>query len=971
MKANEGFDLETQPMTQTIDHYNNNPLIHRDRRLGNSSSEWVRSFACEDLCPLIVCRGPIRKEAMDVYEEMGIAHYGILLSEKDSIVYPNALAPELRQLKDSTRVHRVPDYTGASKEERVERINQIIQIAKDNGYDSIFAGYGFMAEDEEFVASIEKAGLKFIGPCAHTQASAGKKDEAKRTALRVDVSVTPGVDNVTARTLIKKHPSREALLALVKAEGLACDEKVLNDTKVSLEALADHILFASYAKGIDLYTIDELGKQVEIECAEMFRNNPQSRVRLKAIGGGGGKGQRILGASLLGKKNATDADIKKAAADAPGLVLEILNEVKANGVGDNKNVLVELNIEQTRHNEIQLLGNGEWCVSLGGRDCSLQMHEQKLLEISVTQEGLALEIEKAKKAGNKVQAKALETDLKVLKKMEEEAARFGQAVGLDSASTFECIVDRDRHYFMEVNTRIQVEHRVSELCYSLKFTNPKDKNDYFIVESLVEAMALLARHKERLPKPERIPRFGAGAEARLNATDDSLSPNAGGVIRYWSEPIEGEIRDDQGICLKNPDTGLFMRYNVAGAYDSNIALLLTKGEDRIDSYNHLSKVICNTKIRGTNLATNLDFHYGLVNWFIGRNVMAKPTTRFVVPYLTLVGLLKEEANKLDPVFAFLQMKKHYAALADGNSDLARTYSELLDRKGTLLTRPMEILLNNPHLLSGWLSINRQNFRVEGGKVVWLRNPMVVMDETYSYLNMAYREEEPAAEVIWSHDYELLQKALSFYDDLRSRLGLQKEDYFELNELLQKEKAPKGFDAELWGRVRAAHAGFEAGMELFGMIFLIAEKVNFWDMKVEEDLEVTIPDYLTDPDLQARIKKVLVPPPATKADEVAAPCGGMYYGQEAPGMPPFVAEGMHFEKGQPLFIIEVMKMFNKVPAPFSGTIDKILIEGGDGVIVQKGQPLFKVTPDEKLVEVDPAEVERLRRETTGEYLKAVL
>ena len=958
-------------MTQTIDYYKNNPLIHRDRRLGNSSSEWVRSFSCEDLKPLIVCRGPIRKEAMDVYEEMGITHYGILLSEKDSIIYPNALAPELRQLKDSTRVHRVPDYSGASKEERVERINQIIQIAKDNGYDSIFSGYGFMAEDEEFVAAIEKAGLKFIGPCAHTQASAGKKDEAKRTALKVDVSVTPGIDNVTARTLIKKHPGRDALLAVVKAEGLDCDDKILNDDKIELEVLADHILFASYAKGIDLYSIDELGKQVEAECAEMFKQNPQSRVRLKAIGGGGGKGQRILGAGLLGKKNASDADIKKAAADAPGLVLEILNEVKANGVGDNKNVLVELNIEQTRHNEIQLIGNGEWCVSLGGRDCSLQMHEQKLLEISVTQEGLALEIDKAKAAGNKVQAKALETDLKVLKRMEEESARFGQAVGLDSASTFECIVDRDRHYFMEVNTRIQVEHRVSELCYSLKFTNPKDKDDYFIVESLVEAMALLARHKERLPKPERIARFGAGAEARLNATDDSLSPNAGGVIRYWSEPLEGEIRDDQGICMKNPDTGLFMRYNVAGAYDSNIALLLTKGEDRETSYNKLSDVICNTKIRGTNLATNLDFHYGLLNWFRGRNVMAKPTTRFVVPYLTLVGLLKEEANKLDPVFAFLQMKKHYFKLSGDNVELGKTYSELLDRKGTLLTRPMEILLKNPHLLSGWLSLNQNNFEVKDGKVVWLRNPMVVIGETYDYLNMAYREEEPAAEVIWSHDNELLQKALSFYDDLRGKLGLEKEDYFKLNELLQKEKAPKGFDGELWAQARAAHVGFEAGMELFGMIFLIAEKTDFWSLRVEEDLEVTIPDELTDPDLQARMKKVLVPPPATKADEVVAPCGGMYYGQEAPGMPPFVSEGMHFDKDQPLFIIEVMKMFNKVPAPFAGTIDKILIEGSDGVIVQKGQPLFKVSPDEKLVEVDPAEVERIRRERTAEYLDAVL
>ena len=87
----------------------------------------MRSFACEDLKPLIVCRGPIRKEVMDVLDEMGVKHYGILLSEKDSIVYANALAPELRQLADNSRVHRVPDYTGASKEERDETDTRPLQ----------------------------------------------------------------------------------------------------------------------------------------------------------------------------------------------------------------------------------------------------------------------------------------------------------------------------------------------------------------------------------------------------------------------------------------------------------------------------------------------------------------------------------------------------------------------------------------------------------------------------------------------------------------------------------------------------------------------------------------------------------------------------------------------------------------------------------------------------------------------------
>jgi len=962
--------LEIKTMAQN-DNYTNNPLIHADRRLGQSTSEWVRSFSCEDLKPLIVCRGPIRMEAMNVYNEMGISHYGILLSEKDSIVYPNALSPELRQLTDNSRVHRVPDYSGASKEERVERIGQIIQIAKDNNYDSVFAGYGFMAEDDEFVAAIEGAGLMFIGPCAATQRAAGKKDEAKRTALSVNVSVTPGIDNVTARTLVKKHPSRAALDALIKAEDLKVDKKVLSNKDLTLEALADQILFASYDKGIDLFSVEELCAQVQHECISMFTSYPGARIRLKAIGGGGGKGQRILGASLLVKKNPSEQDVAAAAEDAPSMVREILAEVKTNGIGDNKNVLVELNIEQTRHNEIQLLGNGKWTIALGGRDCSLQMHEQKLLEISVTQEALALEISKAKKAKNKAQVAALESDLTVLKRMEEESERFGVAVGLDSASTFECIVDGARHYFMEVNTRIQVEHRVTELVYGLKFVNPKDKNDFFVVESLVEAMALLALHKERLPRPERLPRFGAAAEARLNATDCSLSPSAGGVIRYWSNPIDGEIRDDQGICTPNPDTGLFMKYNVAGAYDSNIALLLTKDVDRLSSYEHLSKVLRNTVLRGTNLATNLEFHYGLVNWFIGNNVMAKPTTRFVVPYLTLVGRLKEEASKIDEVFAFFATKKHYAGLYAANSEVKNAISETLDRKGTLITRPMEILLKDPHLLSGWLSLNKNNFKLENGKISWLRNPLVVIGETYEYLNMMPREDSPAAEVIWDHDYKLLSTALQFYTDLRTALGLEIGDYVKMAALLKQEKPQGGLSQETWDQVRASHLGFEAGNELLGVLFSIAEATDFYAFKVEEDLEVTIPEYLHDPELQAAMKKVLVPPPSTKADEIVTPGGGMYYAQEAPGLPPFATEGMHFDKGQPLFILEVMKMFNKIPAPFAGTIDKILIDTGDATIVSKGQPIFKITPDEKFVEVDPKELERKKREATAAALATVL
>ncbi len=80
-------------------------------------------------------------------------------------------------------MHRGPDYTGATKEERGKRIQQIIRIAHDNGYNAIFAGYGFMSEDAEMVSAMEEAGLNFIGPWSFTQNAAGMEDQTHRTAL--------------------------------------------------------------------------------------------------------------------------------------------------------------------------------------------------------------------------------------------------------------------------------------------------------------------------------------------------------------------------------------------------------------------------------------------------------------------------------------------------------------------------------------------------------------------------------------------------------------------------------------------------------------------------------------------------------------------------------------------------------------------------------------------------------------------
>ncbi|EMG20737.1 carbamoyl-phosphate synthase L chain, ATP-binding domain protein [Leptospira interrogans serovar Copenhageni str. LT2050] len=460
-----------------IDFQNNRIQFHQ------SSSPWIRSFSLESIKCLIVCRGPVRKEAMEIFDSIGIREYGILLSEKDSVVYPMALAPELRGFRFPNNIHRVPDYMGAGKEEKMERIEQIISIAKDNKYTHIFAGYGFMAEDSEFISAIEKSGVVFMGPASYVADQAGSKDAAKKIARKLEVSVTPGVDNISSLALLAKAPDAKSLEKIAKEKGI----DFAFDPSLSLEVNAENLLELGYSKIIEFVSIADLQVEAEKECKKIWEKYSKNRIRFKYIGGGGGKGQRVV---------SKPEEVK-------GAVQEILSESKVTAPGTNKNFLIELNIENTRHNEIQLIGNGEWCLALGGRDCSVQMHEQKLLELSLTQELLEKEIA-ACAATHPKKAEVLKGDLKVLREMEEQSERFGAAVKLNSVSTFESIVEGTNHFFMEVNTRIQVEHRVTEMVYSLKFKNPENQNEFFIVDSLIEAMALLSLHGKRLQKPEEF-----------------------------------------------------------------------------------------------------------------------------------------------------------------------------------------------------------------------------------------------------------------------------------------------------------------------------------------------------------------------------------------------------------------------------------------------------------------------------------
>jgi biotin carboxyl carrier protein len=267
-----------------------------------------------------------------------------------------------------------------------------------------------------------------------------------------------------------------------------------------------------------------------------------------------------------------------------------------------------------------------------------------------------------------------------------------------------------------------------------------------------------------------------------------------------------------------------------------------------------------------------------------------------------------------------------------------------------------------------LSVNRDSYTMIEGRVSWNENPVELLADTYHFLDMDYQPGEAPANMIWDHDHQLLEAAITFYDELNNRLTA--EDWLELQTQLEEEQAPAAIEPELWQQIRASHAGFQAGLEIFAVLGAIADQTGYFELAVNPDLTINIPDRLTDGDLQERMAKVLVPPLAASSDEILAASGGMFYPRETPESETFVEQGSHFEQGDPLYIVEVMKMFNKVYAPFAGTIDKILVEE-DGVIISKGQPLFKITPDEVVVIESPVEVRNRRRQVTEQFLTQIL
>jgi propionyl-CoA carboxylase alpha chain len=274
-------------------------------------------------------------------------------------------------------------------------------------------------------------------------------------------------------------------------------------------------------------------------------------VMIKASAGGGGKGLRIA---------FTDAEAREGFASCQ-------NEAR-NAFGDDR-IFIEKFVEEPRHIEIQVLGDAHGnLVYLWERECSIQRRHQKVIE----------------------EAPSPFLDEKTRQAMGEQAVALARAVDYQSAGTVEFVVGRDRaFYFLEMNTRLQVEHPVTEMITGL---------------DLVELMIRVAAG-EKLPfRQQDIRRDGWAIECRINAEDPfrGFLPSTGRLVRFVPpDAVPGVVRID---------TGVFEGGEISMHYDSMIAKLITHGATRADAIARMRSALDAFVIRG--IASNVPFQAALM-----------------------------------------------------------------------------------------------------------------------------------------------------------------------------------------------------------------------------------------------------------------------------------------------------------------------------------------------------------------------
>jgi len=332
----------------------------------------------------------------------------------------------------------------------------------------------------------------------------------------------------------------------------------------AIEAMGDKIESKKFANAAKVSTVPgHLGVIESPERAAEIAGEIGYPVMIKASAGGGGKGMRVA---------HTREEVFEGFARAQ-------SEAKSS-FGDDR-VFVEKFIVGPRHVEIQVLGDKHGnVIYLGERECSIQRRNQKVIE----------------------EAPSPLLDAKTRKKMGEQAVALAKAVGYDSAGTVEFVAGQDKSfYFLEMNTRLQVEHPVTELVTGV---------------DLVEEMIRIAAGEPLRLKQAEVKISGWAVEARVYAEDPTRGflPSTGRLTRYRPPP-EGT---HGGVTVRN-DTGVFEGGEISIYYDPMIAKLVTHAPDRLGAIEAQGKALDEFVIDG--IRHNIPFLSALMQhprWREGR-----------------------------------------------------------------------------------------------------------------------------------------------------------------------------------------------------------------------------------------------------------------------------------------------------------------------------------------------------------------
>ena len=290
------------------------------------------------------------------------------------------------------------------------------------------------------------------------------------------------------------------------------------------------------------------GALKDLEEAKKIAEDMGYPVIIKAAAGGGGRGMRVV----------------EKAEDIEKLYLAAESEAKT-AFGDGT-LYMEKFIRSPRHIEVQILGDKfRNAIHIGERDCSMQRRHQKLIE----------------------ESPAILLDEKTRKKLHETAIRATQAIGYENAGTFEFLVDENKNfYFMEMNTRLQVEHCVSEMVSGL---------------DIIEWMIRVAEG-EKLPSQDSVKLNGHSIECRITAEDPVRFIPSPGRISTYIAPGGRNVRMDSHV---------YQNYVVPPYYDSMIGKLVVWGENRQRAIAKMKQALSELTIEG--ISCTRDFHLKMMD----------------------------------------------------------------------------------------------------------------------------------------------------------------------------------------------------------------------------------------------------------------------------------------------------------------------------------------------------------------------